>query len=106
MPKVSIEHDLVDLVKQLCALRIATPVENPDYSSVEKQYREASDLLEKAIGKAIDAADKDYQEFSKGMKVAIKAVKEAQKKIEKVAEAVALAAKVIDIAGEVVAKLA
>ena len=105
MPKASIDNDLADLAQQLSALRIATPVESPDYSSVEKRYREASDLQEKAIGKAIDAADKNYRDFSQGMKVAIKAIKEAQKKIEKVAKAIELTAKVIDIAGKVVAKL-
>jgi esterase/lipase len=106
MPKVTIDIDLADLVQQLSALRIATPIENPDYGAVVKRYREASDLREKAVGKAIDEADKDYQEFSKGMQAAIKAIKEAQKKIDKVAEAVELAAKVIDLIGKVVAKLA
>ena len=106
MPKSFIDNDLADLVKQLSALRIATPVENADYSSVERRYREASDLQEKAVGKAIDAADKDYKDFRQGMKVAIMAIKEARKKIEKVATAIELTAKVIDIAGKVVAKLA
>lgn len=106
MPDATIDNNLADLVKQLSALRIATPVENPDYGSVENRYKEASDLQEKAVGKAIDAADEDYQDFIKRMKVAIKAIKEAQKKIEKVAKAIELAAKVLDIAGKVVAKLA
>lgn len=106
MPNITIAKDLAALVQELSVLRIATPVNNPDYVSIEKRFREASDLQEKAVGKAIDAADKDYQDFSKGMKVAISTVKEAQQKIEKVAEAIELAAKVIAIAGKVVAKLA
>lgn len=105
MSKVTIDNDIAALVEELSALRIATPVKNPDYDAIEKRYQEASDLQEKDLSKAIDAADQDYLDFSREMKAAIKAIKDAQGKIEKVAEAVAMAAKVIDIAGKVVAKL-
>jgi hypothetical protein len=106
MPVASIDNDLAGLVQQLSALRSATPVDNPDYASVEMRYREASDLLERAIGKAIDAADKDYLDFTRAMTDAVAAIRDAQEKMTKVVKAIELAAKVITIAGKVVAKLA
>lgn len=106
MPNACIDKDLAALVQQLSTLRIATPVEHPDYGALEARYRQASDLQEKAINKAIDDTDNDYICFSKEMKYAINDIKKAQKKIEKVAKAIVRAAKVLDLAGKIVDKLA
>jgi len=105
MPYVAINSHLEELVKNLGELRIATPVEDPSYETIELMYRNASDSLENAIGKAIDSADQDYQEFVEGVTSAIASIHEAQKKIEKVAKAVKLVAKVLDIAGKIAGKL-
>jgi len=105
MPNAAIDSQLVKLVNSLGELRIALLVSDPNYDTIEKQYRDASDRLSEAIGKEIDSADQDYQDFSEGVTAAIVALKEARKKLEKVAKAVKLAAKALDIAGKVAKKL-
>ena len=105
MPNVAIDKDLKSLVQDMGALMDATPIDDPDYENVKKQYQKASDLLAKAIEKAIDEADQDYQDFTKEMKLAIKAIKDVQEKIKKLAEVIVQVAQVIDIAGKVVGKL-
>jgi len=105
MPNVTIDGKLESLVASLSALRIATPVANPHYETIKKQYQEASDRLSAAIGKSIDDADQDYKAFAEGVQGAIAAIKKATKKIEKVAEAVKIVAQVLDIIGKVVVKL-
>jgi methyl-accepting chemotaxis protein len=105
MPSVSIDSKLESLVESLSALRIATPVNNPNYETIKDQYQEASDRLSESIGKSIDDADKDYQAFAEGVKDAIATIKEATEKIEKVAKTVKLVAQVLDVVGKVVGKL-
>ena len=105
MATVTVDKELDVLVEQLGRLRDGTPVDDPGYEDVRTLYRQASDLLEQAIEKGIDAADQDYQEFSRGVKTAILAIDEALKKIRKLASIIALVAQVLDITGKVVAKL-
>jgi esterase/lipase len=106
MPKVAIDDKLAKLVAKLSTLRIATPLSNPNYKKITKLYIKASDDQTKAINKAIDAADKNYKEFSAGMELAIKAVNDAIKDIEKIAEAIKIVAKVVDIGGKIIAAAA
>ena len=105
MPNVAINGQLESLVASLSALRIATPVDDPNYETIKNQYQEASDRLSEAIGKSIDDADEDYKAFAAGIESAIAAIKEATEKLEKVAKAVKLAAQILDVVGKVVAKL-
>ncbi len=105
MSNVSVACDLESLVRQLGALRDAMKIDDPGYDSIKVRYREASDLLEKAIEKEIDDADDEYKEFARGLKEAVKAIKTAQQNTSKLAEAVKLTAKIIDVAGRVVTRL-
>lgn len=105
MSKVEIDDKLASLVERLSALRIATPIDDPNYKTITEQYREVSDRQTAAIGKAIDDADQDYLDFSKGIQDAIAAINDTLKKIKKVAETIELVAKVLDIAGKVFARL-
>ena len=105
MPEATMDRQLESLVNGLSALRIATPVDDPNYETIKEQHQEASDRLSDAVGKSIDNADEDYKAFAKGVKSAIAAIREATEKIEKVAKAVKLVAQVLDIVGKVVGKL-
>lgn len=105
MPNVAVDSQLESLVESLGALRTATSVDDPNYETIKKQYREASDCLSTAIGKEIDEADKDYKAFADGVRDVVAAVKEATNKIEKAAKTVKLVAQVLDVVGKVVAKL-
>jgi hypothetical protein len=105
MAKVQIENDLRTFVDEVSALRTATPISDPEYANIEKSYREASDLLERSIGVAIDDADSDYQDFTARIREAMKAIDEAKRKIEKISKVIAITAQVIDIAGKVMSKI-
>jgi len=105
MPTIQLEDNLQLLVNELSNLRTATPNTHPDYSEIENRYREASNLLESSLDKAIDDADSDYLVFSERIKEAIDAIGEAKKKIDKISKAIAITAQVIDIAGKIIAKI-
>ena len=105
MAEKYIDGDLNELVSHLGKLRDATPVDDPNYGELTKQYRESSDMALKAVEKAIDEADNDYVEFSQAISEAIQALKDAQSKIEKVSKAIKIAAKVISVAGKIMAKM-
>ncbi|OPY84742.1 MAG: hypothetical protein A4E71_02512 [Smithella sp. PtaU1.Bin162] len=105
MSRVEIDDKLASLVQRLSALRIATPISNPNYKKITEQYREASDRQTAAIGKAIDDADKDYLDFSKAMNAAITSINEALENIKKVAQTIERIAKVLDVLGKVFEKL-
>ena len=105
MAEKYIDGDLNELVSHLGKLRDATPVDDPNYEKITRQYREASDMALKAVERAIDDADKDYVEFSQAITEAIQALKDAQDKIEKVSKTIKIAAKVISVAGKIMAKV-
>lgn len=105
MSKVGIDDSLASLVERLSKLRIATPVNDPNYKKITEQYMEASDRQTAAIGKAIDDVNQDYLDFSKEINVAISSINDALNNIKNVASAIEQVAKVLDILGKVFIKL-
>ena len=105
MSNVAIDGELARLVERLSKLRIATPIDDPNYDAITEQYKEASDRQTEAIGKAIDDADQNYLNFSKEIKVAITAINRALKDIQKIAQAIEQVAKVLEIVGKILGKL-
>ncbi|MBI5576466.1 MAG: hypothetical protein HY896_08915 [Deltaproteobacteria bacterium] len=105
MPDDKIALKLKEIADRLGNLRDATPVESPDYKTIEEQYRQASDLAEQAVGVAIDEADSGYVEFSKAAASAMASIQKAMEGIEEVARTIEKVARVLDIAGKIVARV-
>jgi methyl-accepting chemotaxis protein len=93
---------LRELVSSLGKLRDAMPENAPEYGEITRLYREASDLAERAIGIAIDAADSRYVEFSKAMPAAMKSIRTAIKKSEEIAKTIVKVAKVIEVVRKII----
>lgn len=105
MAEVQITGDLQSLVKGLSALVDLTPLKDPAYPALKASYVEASDLLEKSQGQAIEDAEAGYLEFTKAMREAMDIFAEAEKDIARITKAVKIASKVIGIAGKVIGKV-
>lgn len=106
MSKVHIDDQLAVIVAKMSKLRIATPIKDPHYKKITKQYREVSDCQTEAIDKAIDDADKNYQAFSKQIKIAIEAIDDALENIKKITTAIEKVAKLIGILGKIFKEVA
>lgn len=96
--------ELKPLYEALGDLRSATPVDHPEYNSIKRLHRDASDMAEEAVENAIDDADANYAVFSDEIKNAIAMIEEAKSDIEKVVKAIAITTRVINEASKLITK--